>query len=157
MTAFSGSIALCESVTIARSDQAVWQVVSDYNADRRWRGGLVEMTPTPSGAASVGTSVHEVVRAAGASYVTDSVVTNVGPGYSYRFAGAGTSGRVSGGRSVRSIDLHAANFTYEINLELVGALRWFRPFVLVRMRRSLRSDLRRLQHLLETTTRSPSA
>ena len=36
-----------ESVTVARSPEAVWSVVADYGTDTEWRKGLTDMTPAP--------------------------------------------------------------------------------------------------------------
>src|SRR4051812_1463846 len=88
-------------IQIDRDPADVWAVVSDYDRDRQWRKGIVEMTPDGPGAPRVGTRVREVLHLAGRDYVTNSTVTETGPGMSYRFAGAGTSGQVRGGRSVR--------------------------------------------------------
>ena len=77
-------------------------LVSDYATDTRWRKGIRAMTPDVPGPPKVGTNVHEVLHLAGRDYVTETTVTEVGPGLSYRFAGAGDSGQVSGRRSVRA-------------------------------------------------------
>ena len=62
------------------------------------------MTPDPPGPPAVGTRVHEVVRSTGREYVADTTVTDLDPGVSYRFTGAGTIGGLSGGRAVRADD-----------------------------------------------------
>ena len=64
--------------------------------------GLREMSPDPPGGPAIGTRVHEVVRSSGRDYVADTVVTELDPGASYRFSGAGTIGGVAGGRAVRA-------------------------------------------------------
>ena len=61
-----------ESVTVARSPEAVWSVVADYGTDTEWRKGLTDMTPDPPGPPAVGTKVHEVLKTGGRSYVADS-------------------------------------------------------------------------------------
>jgi hypothetical protein len=64
-----------ESVTLARSPEAVWSVVADYGTgvaqgpDRHDAG--------PAWSAAVGTKVHEVLKTGGRSYVADSTVTQV--------------------------------------------------------------------------------
>ena len=107
------------------------------------------MTPDPPGPPAVGTKVHEVVRTSGREYVADTVVTELDPGASYRFAGSGTIGGLRGGRAVRP-DSRGAVFTYEIELEPRGAMRLLRPVLGPMVRSGLRKDLGRLKELLET-------
>jgi Polyketide cyclase / dehydrase and lipid transport len=86
-----------ESVTVARSPEAVWLVVADYGTDAEWRKGVTDMTPDPAGPPAVGTKVHEVLKTGGRSYVADSTVTQVGA-RSCRFEGSGTLGELAGSR-----------------------------------------------------------
>lgn len=135
---------------INQSPDRVWSIVSDYDSDRRWRKGITEMTPDVAGAPQVGTHVREVLRLAGHSYVTDTTVTETGPGLSYRFAGSGTSGRVRGGRSVRAGgDPGSAIFRYDVELEPEGLPPGTAPVLAWWLRHSLRRDLARLRDLLE--------
>lgn len=138
------AITITESIAFDLPAEEVWAYVEDYSNDINWRTGLVEMTPTPPGPPSIGTSVHEVVKKAGSTYVTKSMVTEVGE-RSYRFSGAGTSGGVSGGRSVSENGEDQAVFTYDIELRLSGLQALAAPVVHRFMRSSLRNDLERLQ------------
>lgn len=147
----SAPLRLTETVTIARPKQAVWDVIADYRADAHWRSGLLEMTPDPPGPPRDGTRVHEVLRTAGRTYVTDTVVSDVVEGTSYRFKGSGTSGDVRGQRRVEpNGDASVSEFTYEIELVLHGASRWMRPLVAKIMTASLRRDLQLLKGQLES-------
>jgi polyketide cyclase/dehydrase/lipid transport protein len=138
-------------VEIERSPGQVWDVVSDYESDRRWRKGILEMTPDADGPPRVGTKVREVLKLGGRRYTTDTEVTEVGPGLSYRFAGAGDSGRVRGRRSVRAGAMPGtAVFTYEVDLEPERVPAPVRPLMRRWLEHSLRHDLRRLRGLLET-------
>jgi uncharacterized protein YndB with AHSA1/START domain len=137
-----------ESVQIAKPPADVWTAIADYSFDPRWRKGLTDMTPDPPGPPAVGTKVHEVVRNSGRDYVADTVVTDLDPGVSYRFAGSGTIGGLSGGRSVRA-DPDGAVFTYTIELEPKGAMRLLRPVLGPMVRSGLKRDLRQLKELLE--------
>ena len=141
-----------ESVAIARAAADVWALVLDYSSDHRWRPGIVEMTPDPPGAPAVGTRVREVLKQGGREYVTDSVVTTIGPGMEYRFSGSGTIGGVEGGRTVAAADDGSSLFTYLVEIDLKGGMRLLRPIVANTMRKSLRADLVRLRELLETGT-----
>lgn len=139
-----------ESVTIRRSPEVVWATVSDYSIDGLWRPDITEMTPDPPGPPAVGTRVHEVLRKGGRDYVTDSTVTEVGPGMSYRFCGLGTTGKVEGGRRVVANGSPSeAAFTYQVTLTLTGATRVLRPIVAASLRKGLRNDLQRLREKLE--------
>ena len=96
----------------------VWAVVTDYATDTVWRKGITEMTPDRDGPPHVGTNVREVLQLGGRQYVTDTTVTEVGPGMSYRFAGTGTSGVVRGRRNVTpAATPDTAVFTYDVELE----------------------------------------
>jgi len=98
----SSTVRVEESVQINKPPAAVWDAIADYGFDIEWRKGLREMTPDPPGPPASGTKVHEVVRTSGRDYVADTVVTELDPGVSYRFEGAGTIGGLRGGRAVRA-------------------------------------------------------
>jgi hypothetical protein len=135
---------------INRPPDRVWDLVSDYDQDGRWRKGIVEMTPDVPGAPKVGTNVREVLRLAGRSYTTDTTVTQTGPGLSYRFEGDGTSGHVRGRRSVRPGNRPGSSvFRYDVELEPEGLPRGAAPVLAWWLRHSLRRDLGRLRALLE--------
>lgn len=143
------TVAISESVTIELEAETLWSFVANYTNDEQWRYGLVAMTPKPTGAPRVGTTVHEVVRKLGSTYVTDSTVTEVGPGFGYRFSGSGDSGGVDGGRCVVDNANRTATFTYDINLHLSGFNNVIAPAVRLLMARGLRSDLAALKRILE--------
>ncbi len=144
----SARIRIAESVQVARASGEVWDAIADYSYDLQWRKGLRDMTPDPPGPPAVGTKVHEVVRNSGRDYVADTVVSELEPGVSYRFSGAGTIGGLSGGRSVRPHGTGSV-FTYEIELEPTGGMRLLRPVLGSMVRSGLRKDLQTLKALLE--------
>ncbi|MBA3263794.1 MAG: SRPBCC family protein [Thermoleophilaceae bacterium] len=146
----SSTVRIEESVQIAKSPAEVWEAIADYAFDRRWRKGLVEMTPDPPGPPAAGTKVHEVVRSLSRDFVADTVVTELDPGASYRFMGAGTIGGVGGGRSVRADPQGTGTvFTYEIELRPQGNMRLLGPLLGPIVRSGLKKDLRRLKVLLD--------
>jgi carbon monoxide dehydrogenase subunit G len=143
-----------ESVRIARPVAEVWDAIADYGFDREWRNGLLDMTPDPPGPPAPGTRVHEVVRSSGRDYVADTVVTELDPGSSYRFAGQGTIGGLEGGRSVRPDDGGSGSvFTYSIQLQPTGGMRLLGPLLGPIVRSGLKKDLERLRTLLEEDPR----
>jgi hypothetical protein len=147
----SSTVRLAESVQISKPPAEVWDAIADYSFDLQWRKGLREMRPDPPGKPATGTKVHEVVRSAGRDYVADTVVTELDPGVSYRFAGKGTMGGLAGGRTVvPDSDGAGAVFTYAIELEPQGGMRMVRPLLAPMVRSGLKKDLRRLKALLET-------
>ena len=87
----SRTVHIEESVHIAEPTAEVWDAIADYAFDLDGERAP-EMTPDPPGPPAVGTKVHEVVRTSGREYVADTVVTDLDPGVSYRFDGAGTIG-----------------------------------------------------------------
>jgi hypothetical protein len=137
-------------IEIARPAEAVWSVVTDYATDTTWRKGITEMTPDRDGPPQVGTNVREVLELGGRTYVTDTAVTEVGPGMSYAFAGEGTSGVVRGRRSVVPAQAPGASvFTYDVELEPTAIPRFARPVLRWWLQHSLRRDLLRLRSMLE--------
>jgi carbon monoxide dehydrogenase subunit G len=146
----TSTIRVEESVQIARSPAEVWDAIADYGFDREWRKGLREMTPDPPGQPATGTKVHEVVRTSGRDYVADTVVTDLDPGASYRFAGTGTIGGLAGGRAVRADAAGTgAVFTYAIELQPRGGMRLLAPLLGPMVRSGLRKDLQKLKTLLD--------
>ena len=146
----SSAVHVEESVHIARPPDEVWEAIADYSFDLQWRNGLREMTPTPPGPPATGTKVHEVVHSAGRDFIADTVVTEVEPGSSYRFAGSGTIGGVGGGRAVRADESEAgAVFTYAVELEPTGGMRLLKPLLGPIVRSGLRKDLQHLKTLLD--------
>src|SRR4051812_4329041 len=147
----SSPVHIEESVQIAKPANEVWDAIADYGFDAQWRKGLPDMPRDPPGPAGAGTKVHEVVHSSGRDYVADTVVTDFDPGISYRFAGSGTIGGLTGARSVRPPAERAASiFTYEINLTPTGAMRLLRPILGSTVRSNLKKDLQTLKALLET-------
>lgn len=139
-----------ESVSIARPPEEVWAAIADYPFDLQWRRGITEMTPDPPGPPAPGTRVHEVLKMAGRSFTTDSTVSDVDPGVSYRFAGSGTSGDIRGSRTVRAYQGGGGSvFTYQIDLEPKGVTRALGPLLVPILRSGLQKDLKRLKALLE--------
>lgn len=137
-------------IEIARPATAVWDVVADYAADTEWRAGITDMTPDRPGPPEVGTNVHEVLHLGGRDYVTNTSVTDVGPGLSYSFAGEGTSGVVRGRRTVISGGTpDTAVFSYDVELEPSNVPRPVRPIMRWWLQHSLQRDVRRLRTLLE--------
>jgi len=91
-----------------------------------------------------------VVTSSGRDYIADTVVTNLEPGVSYRFAGTGTIGGLAGGREVRADgDGAGAVFTYAVELRPRGGMRLLSPILGSIVRSGLRKDLRTLRALLE--------
>jgi carbon monoxide dehydrogenase subunit G len=139
-----------ESVQIDRPPAEVWDAIANYAFDLEWRNGLREMTPDPEGPPASGTKVHEVVRSSGRDYVADTVVTDLDPGVSYRFAGSGTIGGLAGGRAVRADGAGTgAVFTYTIDLQPKGAVRLLGPLLGPIVRSGLKKDLGKLKALLD--------
>ncbi|HEX5615117.1 MAG TPA: SRPBCC family protein [Acidimicrobiia bacterium] len=139
------------SIEIDRPAETVWAVVSDYPNDLRWRKGITEMSADRPGAPAVGTRVREVLQLGGREYVTETQVTEAGPGMRYRFAGTGTSGAVEGGRSVEP-GAHATSsvFHYDVEVRPDSISPVVRPVLRWWLGHSMRRDLRALRALVET-------
>jgi len=143
-----------ETVSIAAPAGVVWAMVTDYESDHLWRPGIREMAPDPPGPPAVGTHVREVLQTGKRAFVTESTVASIGPGMTYRFSGAGTTGKVEGARTVEVIDASTSTFTYRVELTLAGSFRFLRPLVGMTMQKGLHADLDRLRDLLEGSNRA---
>jgi len=144
------SVRVEESVQIAKPPSEVWNAIADYSLDLEWRRGLSEMTPDPPGPPAIGTRVHEVVRSSGRNYVADTEVTDLDPGVSYRFAGNGTIGDLSGSRTVQADSSGTGSvFTYQIELQPTGGMRLLGPLLGPMLRSGLKKDLQTLKAMLE--------
>ena len=141
-----------ENVRIARPAHAVWTYVSDYSKDTEWRTGITEMTPDRDGPPAVGTNLKEVLHLGRKEYVTRTVVTDVGPGLRYRFAGEGTSGAVSGERIVTNDGSDASVLTYHVDITPTHVPLGLRRLTVAWFRWSLRKDLNRLRTTLEAAS-----
>jgi Polyketide cyclase / dehydrase and lipid transport len=145
----SSPVRVSQSVQIDKLPADVWTAIADYSFDYKWRQGLKDMTPDPPGPPAPGTKVHEVVRSPGRDFVADIEVTEVNPGVSYRFRGAGTIGGLAGGRSVHANGAGSV-FTYEVEVEPRGAMRLLRPVLGSMVGSRLKQDLTTLKALLES-------
>jgi uncharacterized protein YndB with AHSA1/START domain len=137
-----------ESVTIRRSPADVYAFVADYDNDPRWRDGVTEMTATPNGSVRDGTKVREVLRFGGRAHVTETTISDVVPGRSFVFQGAGTGGAVWGRRTVEPT-AEGARLTTELRVTSRGALRVLEPLLAPMFRRATRRDLATLRGTLE--------
>lgn len=68
----------------------------------------------------------------------------------YGFTGSGTSGEVTGRRTVTALSDRAALFTYDVELEPHTIPAPARPVLRWWLQHSLRRDLRRLRSLVES-------
>ena len=75
-------------------------------------------------------------------------MTELDPGVSYRFAGPGTIGDVTGGRRVASNDA-GATFTDDFAVTLQGFNRLLRPIIARKLQQGLRRDLDNFREKLE--------
>jgi uncharacterized protein YndB with AHSA1/START domain len=137
------------SVLIRRPATEVFAFVADQANDPRWRHGVVEMSPSTPGVATVGTTVHEVLRFGGRTHVTDTSIVDVVPDRSFTFAGAGSGGRVRGSRTVEPAP-EGARLTTHLRVDTTGLLRVLEPLLAPRFRAATRRDLAALAQLLET-------
>ena len=81
--------------------------------------------------------------------VNDTTVTMIDD-HAYRFVGGGTSGQVEGGRKVVAISPDQSEFTYDINLNRNGPIRFFGFILRPILSRKLERDLQRFRTLVET-------
>lgn len=147
------SVLVTETIEIDRPAGEVWAAIADYAFDLRWRDGLVEMSPVPAGPPRDGTRVHEVLRSSGLTFTTDTVVSDVEPGVTYRFAGQGTTGSVRGRRRVEAaLPARSSFFTYEVELQPSGVFGVLRSVLRLALGSGLRKDLQRLKQLMENPT-----
>ena len=143
------TVVVTERIEIERPADEVWAAIADYSFDLVWRDGIIQMTPFPAGTPQDGTRIHEVLRSSGMTFNTDSVVSDVAPGVSYRFAGGGTIGQVRGMRSVEPTGDGSAAFTYQVELRPTRHYRPLRSLLGRTLGSTLHRDLQRLKQLME--------
>lgn len=148
---------LSVSTDIDARPEDVYAVVSDFANDRRWRARVREMVATPPGPVREGTTVREVVRFAGSTFVTETAVTHLVPEHSVAFAGGGGRAEVRGGRSVAANDRGGAVFRQDLDIRLTNGTRILSPILGILYRRQMRLDGWMLAKLLEEGGASVSA
>lgn len=130
---------------VAASD--AWEVVADYRLDVAWRGGVLEMAPTPSDLVEVGTTTYEVMRVAGRTLVNRGLVTSVEPGRS--FSWETTDGAAArGSRSVVPLGPDRCRVELALVVRPRGADRLLAPMFRRILRRGVAGDLTRLEALV---------
>ena len=108
------------------------------------------MTPDPPGPPRNGTRTREVLRSGGLTFTTNSIVSDVDWGSSYRFVGGGTIGAISGMRRVDpGTEADTAIFTYEVHLSPKPILRPFGRIIKTVFRAGLQKDVERLKTIME--------
>jgi uncharacterized protein YndB with AHSA1/START domain len=148
---------IVQSLAIPRPAADVFALIADHRNDTRWRGGVQEMTADPVGPVTPGATVHEVLRFAGSTHVTDTVITAVDPGRSFAYEGDGTGGRVRGRRSVEPDGESSCRVTTELEVETTGALRFLEPLLAPVFRRGVRRDLHTLRSLVVDGAQAPTS
>lgn len=139
-----------ETIVINRPREDVWDHITDYAFDHRWRSGLLSMTPTPPGPAAPGSRVVEELRRGGQTYQATTAVDHLEPGQWYSFNGEGSGGKISGRRSVApGSEAGTSRFTYAFVLAPTGLARLVGPLATWIARRGMRIDLRTLKAELE--------
>jgi uncharacterized protein YndB with AHSA1/START domain len=138
---------ISQSIDIPRPAADVFALVADHRNDTRWRHGVREMTADPIGPVTPGATVHEVLRFAGSTHVTDTVITAVDPGRSFSYDGAGTGGRVRGRRVVEATAESTCRVTTELEVATTGVLRFLEPLLAPMFRRGVGRDLAALRSL----------
>lgn len=95
---------IIEQIRIARSPEAVWEVVSDLSTHVDWRPSLIEFRQVSEKPLAVGSRIREVLSWRGRELVLDDVVTALEPGRHFGITGG----------------WKAAEFDLDLRLEPVG-------------------------------------
>jgi Polyketide cyclase / dehydrase and lipid transport len=125
---------------------AVWSTLADYRRDPEWRTGVVEMTPSPSGPVTAGTTTREVLRMGGRTWVNIGVVDAVVAERAVRWhttEGADANGT----RSVEPAG-RGSRVTLNVTVRPRGTERLAAPILRRMLERNMRHDLVRLGELV---------
>jgi uncharacterized protein YndB with AHSA1/START domain len=141
------------SVEIDRPPSEVWAIVADYASDTRWRVGVVEMRASAPGPVEPGVTTHEALRFLGATFLTDATIDQVEPGRRFRWRSADRQKHLEGSRQVEPTARGGTRVTSAVDVELLGPWRLLQPLVVWSFRRRTGTDLERLKHTLESSTR----
>jgi uncharacterized membrane protein len=145
------------SVEINRPADQVWMYVADYGNDTSWRAGVDQMHPSRPGPAQVGVTTHEALRLLGMTFRTDATIDRVETGRLLEWRAQDRQKQLHGSRLVEPTAPASSRFTEVVEGHLLGLLRPLERLVAWLLQRQAAADLRRLKHLLETSTVSGSA
>lgn len=139
-------LAIHAHITIARPPAAVFALAGDYRNDPQWRGAVTAVTSADE--PRLGARLVETIRYCGLRAESRTEILAFQPGR--RLAFRTLSGPVPcEGRRLFEVSPYGTRFRYELRLAPAGAWRWLGPPLGLLLRCQLRSDLRRLRHLLE--------
>lgn len=136
------------SVWINRPAEQVFEFVSNYNNDTRWRQRVIKMTQSPADAIGVGTITHEEMNFLGRRYITIAQVTALEPNKRLEWASVEATTPVSGWRMVEP-EGQGARFTQVIAANLQGFYRWLSPVMIGTFKKQMTQDMTRLKQILE--------
>jgi len=135
------------SEEIQRPPQVVFAFAGDYSNDPLWRTGVLHMEYETDGPPAVGARTREAMRSLGRTAVTVGEITDYS---SARTAFRSLSGPVPCDGSREFVASAAGTrFTYSLTIRPAGFLRVLEPLLRLVLARQVRTDLRRLKHLLE--------
>jgi uncharacterized membrane protein len=138
--AFHHAFHLAHERTIDAPADHVWTLMADYTQDSTWRTGVVSMTVTPPGLATVGALTAEELRFAGRTWRNEGIVTEVDAGQ--RFSWRTTSGAdAAGARSVEALDERRCRARLELTVTPHGVERLVRRVLARMLQRNLVRDL----------------
>ena len=134
---------------IKATPEATFAVLADYEADPRWRKGVVTMRPEPAGPVREGTTTLELLRFMGSTFETPGRVTRLVPGERLEWEAASDSVTASGVRRVEAADHGRTRVTYTVEARFNGAMRMVEPLYERVFKRQAAADLERLKALVE--------
>ena len=142
------TLSVKSSILIRRTAAQVFAHVSDYARDPTWRTGVSEMCHDPPGMIQLGAKTHERMTFAGMHMLNIAEIVAFEPGRKTAFKTTGGPLAATGYRLVES-EADGARFTYAAAVELGGPMALLAPILQWYLRRTVRSDLERLEHILE--------
>ena len=145
-----------ERIVARCSTAAAFALLSDYDRDTAWRGGVVAMRLTTPGPVVVGSETAETIALLGKRITTNARIVAREAGRMIAFASLDGPVPVHGHRAVESTP-DGALVTYYLAAEPTGLYRLFAPLLIGAMRRQARGDLHRLKALLEAEPKQKNA
>jgi uncharacterized membrane protein len=129
--------------------ERTFAVLADYEADPKWRKGVVTMRPEPAGPARAGTRTLETLKFMGSTFETPGRVVRVVPGELLEWEAASGAVSASGVRRVERLGEELTRVTYTVEARFNGAMRLVEPLYQRVFRRQAARDLDRLRALVE--------
>jgi hypothetical protein len=140
---------MTDEIMINASRDFVFNFVSDYANDVKWREGVIDMKCSTKANIFVGTRTKETMKFLGKSYNTIARVTEFTPFHIIAFRSVSGKLPVHGFRKVEDIAGYT-RFIYSLTIEFKGLSKISSPVIVWFYKKRIKRDLLKLKSILES-------